>query len=165
MAKNKAKTVVQSRKPELRLERVFDVPRELVFKAWTDPKLLTKWWGPKGVTTPVCEFDARVNGNINIVMLAGEELGSFKGMKWPMTGLVRGIKEPEKLVFSANAIMNDKPILEHLTTVTFDDYDGKTKMIVHIVVTKTTPQAKSALAGMEVGWTQSLDKLGQFLVN
>jgi uncharacterized protein YndB with AHSA1/START domain len=44
---------------ELVLSRVFDAPRELVFQAWTDPKHLAQWWGPKGFTNPVCEVDAR----------------------------------------------------------------------------------------------------------
>src|SRR5258707_6406512 len=42
--------------------RVFDAPRELVWKAWTDPKYVMQWWGPKGFTAPVCEMDFRVGG-------------------------------------------------------------------------------------------------------
>ena len=42
--------------------RVFDAPRELVWKAWTDPKYIMQWWGPKGFTAPVCEMDFRVGG-------------------------------------------------------------------------------------------------------
>jgi uncharacterized protein YndB with AHSA1/START domain len=42
--------------------RVFDAPRELVWKAWTDPKYVMQWWGPHGFTTPVCEMDFRVGG-------------------------------------------------------------------------------------------------------
>ncbi len=42
--------------------RVFDAPRELVWKAWTDPKYVMQWWGPKGFTSPVCKMDFRVGG-------------------------------------------------------------------------------------------------------
>jgi uncharacterized protein YndB with AHSA1/START domain len=42
--------------------RIFDAPRELVWKAWTDPKYVMQWWGPKGFTAPVCEIDFRVGG-------------------------------------------------------------------------------------------------------
>src|SRR5258708_27510134 len=126
-------------KKELTIVRVFDAPREVVFKAWTDEKLVQQWWGPNGVTNPVCEVDPKVGGLINIVMLAGEELGSFKGMKWPMTGKFVELVEPEKIVFTANAINNDKPFLENLTTVTFTEEAGKTKMTVHVVVIKTFP--------------------------
>ena len=62
-------------KKELTITRIFDAPRDLVWKAWTDQKILQKWWGPKGVTNPICEWDARLGGNIYIVMLAGKELG------------------------------------------------------------------------------------------
>jgi len=154
-------------KKELTLVRMFDAPREKVFKAWTDEKLVQQWWGPNGVTNPVCEVDAKVDGLINIVMLAGEELGPAKGLKWPMTGKFVEIVEPEKIVFTAQAINNDKPFLETTNTVTFADEAGKTKMTVHIVVTKTYPEAgrmlEQALAGMEAGWNQQSDKLVKFV--
>ncbi len=150
-------------KKELTLTRVFDAPRELVFKAWTDPELVQQWWGPRGVTNPTCEWEARPGGNIHIVMLAGEELGSFKGQEWPMTGEFKEVQGPEKLVFVANAIVDGKAVMENLTTVTFEEKDGKTQMTVHIVVTKTTPEAAGPLQGMEMGWNQQLDKLGEFL--
>ena len=65
-----------SSKRELTITRTFDAPRELVWKAWTDPKMLERWWGPRGVTNPTCEFDATKGGEIYIVMEAGKELGS-----------------------------------------------------------------------------------------
>jgi len=46
--------------------RVFDAPRELVWKAWTDPKYVMQWWGPKGFTSPVCKMDFRVGGQFHI---------------------------------------------------------------------------------------------------
>lgn len=51
-----------------------DAPRAMVWKAWTDPRIVTKWWGPRGVTVSTCEVDARRGGKIDIVMLAGKEL-------------------------------------------------------------------------------------------
>ncbi|MDE2025891.1 MAG: SRPBCC domain-containing protein [Patescibacteria group bacterium] len=144
---------------ELTLIRTFDAPRETVWKYWTDPTLLQQWWGPNGVTNPTCVWEAKPNGNIHIVMLAGQELGPLAGQEWPMTGTVEEVIAPEKLVFSANAIMKGKAILEHRTTVTLDNVDGKTNMTVHIVVTMTTPEASGPLAGMEMGWNQQLDKL------
>ncbi|HXP75753.1 MAG TPA: SRPBCC domain-containing protein, partial [Stellaceae bacterium] len=52
------------------ITRVFDAPRTLVFKAWTDAAHLARWWGPKGFTNPVCEVDARPGGGLRIVMRA-----------------------------------------------------------------------------------------------
>ena len=50
--------------------RIFDAPRELVWKAWTDPKYIMQWWGPKGFTAPVCEMDFRVGGKLICCMAA-----------------------------------------------------------------------------------------------
>src|SRR5579864_3601629 len=50
--------------------RVFDAPRELVWKAWTDPKYVMQWWGPKGFTAPVCQMDFRVGGKFLCCMKA-----------------------------------------------------------------------------------------------
>src|SRR6185312_11665543 len=107
-----------------------------------------KWWGPKGVTNPTCVWEAKPQGAIHIVMLAGKELGVLAGEEWPMTGTFEEVQEPEKLVFTGNVIMNDKPVLENRTTVILEETtDGKTKMTVHIVVTKTTPEAEGPLQG------------------
>ena len=52
------------------ITRVFDAPRELVWKAWTDPKYVMQWWGPKGFTAPVCKIDFRVGGKFLCCMRA-----------------------------------------------------------------------------------------------
>jgi len=149
---------------ELTLTRVYNAPRATVWKYWTDQDLIQKWWGPKGVTNPTCVWEAKPQGAIHIVMLAGKELGVLAGEEWPMTGTFEEVQEPEKLVFTGNVIMNDKPVLENRTTVILEETtDGKTKMTVHIVVTKTTPEAEGPLQGMEMGWNQQLDKLGETL--
>lgn len=148
---------------ELILTREFDASRETVWKYWTDPMLVQQWWGPNGVTNPACVWEAKPNGKIHIVMLAGQELGPMAGQEWPMTGEVKEVVAPEKLVYSSNAIMGGKPVLETLTTVTLGEKDGKTQMTVHIVVTMTTPEAAGPLQGMEMGWNQQLDKLVKFV--
>ena len=148
---------------ELTIVREFDASRETVWRYWTDPILVQQWWGPQGVTNPTCVWEAVPNGKINIVMLAGEELGPMAGQEWPMIGEMKEIQALEKLVFTGNAIMNGKPVLENLVTVTLKEINGKTKMTVQIVVTKTTPEAAGPLAGMEQGWNQQLDKLVAFV--
>jgi uncharacterized protein YndB with AHSA1/START domain len=151
-------------KRELTLTRVFDTPRELVWKAWTDPKVVTKWWGPRGVTTPVCEVDARPGGGIHIVMLAGKELGSFAGQRWPMKGTFSELTPPERLAYVSSA-MDDKQgvLLEARNTLTLEELGGRTRMTLRIAVTRISPGGEFALAGMEAGWNQSLDKLGEEL--
>jgi uncharacterized protein YndB with AHSA1/START domain len=149
---------------ELTINRLFSAPREQVFKAWTDPTLVAKWWGPHGVTNPTCEVDARPGGKINIVMLAGEELGELKGAEWPMEGVFQEVTPPEKLVYSSSAIMDGKPILQTINTVTFEEAgNNQTMMTLHVVVTEATAEAEAPLAGMNMGWSQSVDKLAVLL--
>lgn len=146
---------------ELLLTRELHAPREMVWKAWTDPSSIAKWWGPNGVTIPTAEIEPRVGGKLYIVMLAGPELGELKGQRWPMKGTITEIVAPERLVFTSAAV-NDPDgsiLLENTVTVTFEDSEGNTKMTVHVLVTMATDKAGPALAGMEMGWNQQLDKL------
>jgi uncharacterized protein YndB with AHSA1/START domain len=159
-------------KKDLTFERTLNAPRETVWKAWTDPKLVAQWWGPNGVTNPVCEVDPRVGGVLHIVMEAGEEMGPAKGMKWPMKGTFTEVVAPERLVFKSQAFSSPdekEAAIETTTEVTLLEDGNKTKMKVHTFVTKTTPgtngfpSADQAIAGMEAGWSQQFDKLGKFL--
>jgi len=147
----------------LTLTRIYDSPLEKVWQAWTDPAQLSQWWGPNGVTNPTCEWDARPGGKINIVMLAGAELGELADQEWPMAGEFSEVIHERKLVYTASPIMNGRPIMDTLTTVTFEEQDGKTKLSVHIEITRMTPEAEGPLAGMEQGWNQQLDKLTERL--
>jgi uncharacterized protein YndB with AHSA1/START domain len=142
---------------ELVLTRVFDAPRELVFKVWTDPKHVARWWGPHGFTNPVCESDLRPGGAILIHMRGPN------GVVYPMTGVFQEFVRPERLVFTSAALNSDGNPFEMLTTVTFAEESGKTKQILRARVIKTTPQAAPYLAGMEQGWTQSLERLTAYV--
>lgn len=149
---------------EFTITREFDAPREKVFKAWTDPKLVSQWWGPAGVFTPVCEVDARPGGLMHIVMEAGETMGEYKGTQWPMDGTFEEVEEPSKIVFTANAINGGKEFFKHRTTVTFDALsDDKTKMTVHVVITDMIQGSEFAITGMEQGWNSQFDKLVELI--
>jgi uncharacterized protein YndB with AHSA1/START domain len=140
---------------ELVTTRIFDAPRELVFKAWTDPERLQRWWGPKGFTNPVCEIDVRPGGAIRIHMRGPD------GAVHPMTGVFHEIVEPERLVFTSSALdKNGEPLFEVLNTVTFAYEGGKTKLTLHASVSKVKAEAAPHLAGMEQGWRETLDRLG-----
>lgn len=150
---------------ELTITRVFHAPRELVFQAWTDPELLSQWWGPRGVTTPICEIDAHAGGHLHIEMLAGDELGELKGQRWPMEGTIEEILKPERIVYTSTAIYDEDgtPNLESRVTITFEEQGSETKMVLHVVITRATAKAQGPLQGMEMGWTQSIDKLQELL--
>jgi len=145
---------------EVAITRVFDAPRSLVFKMWTDPKHMAQWWGPHGFTNPVCKLDARPGGAILIHMRGPD------GIVYPMTGVFREIVEPERLVFTAVAEdLQGNPLLEALTTVTFVEQGGKTKLTVHAKAIGLAPEAPQMLAGMEAGWTQSLERLAELVAS
>jgi uncharacterized protein YndB with AHSA1/START domain len=145
------------------ITRVYDAPRELVWKAWTDPKHLTQWWGPKSFSNPICEVDARPGGAIWIVMRGPK--GTDNDNDFPMSGTFHEVVEPERLVFTAVAEDTDgNPLLTAHTTVTFEKAPGgKTKLTVHAEGKGIAPIAPQMLAGMEAGWTQSLEKLAELL--
>ncbi|HXN46851.1 MAG TPA: SRPBCC domain-containing protein [Bryobacteraceae bacterium] len=139
---------------EIEITRVFDAPRELVFKAWTDPKHLAKWWGPHRFTIPVCEVDARPGGAIRIHMRGPD------GSIYPMRGVFQEFVPPERLVFTNIAVDNDgNPMIDGLTTVVFEEQAGKTKLTMRTRGVAVQAYAAAYLGGMEAGWTQMLEKL------
>ena len=139
---------------EFVITREFDAPRELVFRAWTDVKQLAQWWGPRGFTNPVCEWDVRPGGKIYDVMRAPN------GSKFPMGGKFVEIVPPEKLVFSCGALdEKGKLLFEFLHTAIFTERNGKTKLTLHSRVTMTTPEASRYIGGFETGMTLSLERL------
>lgn len=141
------------------ITRIFDAPRELVFAAWTDPVHLAAWFGPKGYTNPVCEVDLRIGGKLRIVMRAPD------GAQHPMIGIFREIVRPERLVFTNIATdIAGKILLEGLTTVTFAEHGaGQTKLTMESHATARVDYASPMLEGMEVGWTQTIDRLGEYV--
>ncbi len=145
----------KSDEAELITTRIFDAPRELVFRAWTDPMRLQRWWGPRGFTNPVCDVDVRPGGAIRIEMRGPD------GKVYPMTGTYLEIVEPERLVFLSSALdANKQPLFEVLNVVTFaEEPGGKTKLTLEVKVSKIRPEAAGHIAGMEIGWSMSLDRL------
>jgi uncharacterized protein YndB with AHSA1/START domain len=146
-----------SARPErkLILTRVFDAPRETVFNAWIDPKQMAKWWGPKGFTNPICELDARPGGAIRILMRA------HYGVDHMMTGTFREIVKPSRIVFVCWAEDGQgKRLLEAVNSATFEELGSdKTKLTLEASAVGLSPEAPQMLAGMEAGWTQSLERL------
>ena len=143
---------------DLLITRVFDAPRELVFKAWTDPEQMAQWWGPRGFTNPVCEMDVRPRGALRIVMRAPD------GVEHPMTGVFHEVVEPERLSFTMVAQdQSGTPVLEGLANAAFAEDGGKTTLTVHAGAVGLVPQAAAMLDGMGEGWSQSLERLAELL--
>lgn len=141
--------------PDLVITRVINAPREIVFRAWTDPDLMRRWWGPDGFTNPLCEIDARPGGSIRIDMQGPD------GQIYPMTGEYREITEPDRVVIHTIAIEDEKgeAQLEMIVRAEIAKFENQTKLTLQAAVVKSTPAAESALAGMPIGWNQSLYRL------
>jgi uncharacterized protein YndB with AHSA1/START domain len=138
----------------LEIVRIIDAPRSLVFEAWTEREHLSQWWGPSGFTNPVCEIDARPGGAIRIVMRGPD------GAEYPMKGEFHEVVRPERLVFTNIALDRDGThLIDGLTSVTFEEHGQKTKLIVNTSAIGRVAYAERMLAGMEIGWTQSIDRL------
>lgn len=147
---------------EMVMTRIFDAPRELVFAAFTQPEHLAKWWGPHHFTNPLVEVDVRLGGVLRIHM------ADPAGNLYPMEGVFREIIAPKRLVFHSKAFedADGNYMLEVLHTVTLEDYQGqshKTKLTLHAVVLKESPEIAGPLSGMEEGWSQSFERLAAML--
>lgn len=150
---------------ELMITRVFDAPRALVWKAWTDPEHLMRWWGPEHFTSPVCKVDFRVGGKYLFCMRSPE------GQDFWSTGTYQEIVPMERIIYTdsfsdaeGNMISPevygfgaDYPIAPNVT-LTFADEGGKTRLTI---VTSRPAGEMGEMA--ELGFNQSLDKLAASL--
>jgi len=137
---------------EVTFNRVFDAPLDLVWAVWTEPAHVANWWGPHQFTNPVCEWDARPGGKIYIVMKG-------MGMEHAMTGEFREVEPKRRLVFfSAVPDPEGGSILEALTTVEFIERGQQTEITLHGHGVGFADAAVFMLQGMEMGWTQSLER-------
>jgi uncharacterized protein YndB with AHSA1/START domain len=143
---------------EFVITREFAAPRELVWKACTEARHLAQWWGPRGFTAPVCEWDAQPGNKIYLVMRAPD------GTRYPMGGEFREVTPPERLVTVTGALDEKGEFLfEILHVMTLAENSGGTKLTMHSRVIKATAGAGRYIGGFEAGMTQSLERLGELL--
>ena len=141
---------------ELLITRVFDAPRSLVYKIWTQPLHMKNWWGPRGYTTLSCEVDLRPGGAWRVASRHSD------GSETAEQGVFREIVEPERLVFThAWEDQEGRPGHETLVTVTFVEHDGKTKLTFHQARFTST----KIRDGHVEGWNESFDMLAEYLAN
>jgi uncharacterized protein YndB with AHSA1/START domain len=138
----------------LSITRTFDAPRALVWKMWTDPAHVAVWFSPEHFTTPVVRMDVRPGGAIHMVMRAPD------GTDHPFDGRFVELDEPERLVMRTWINLPDGGVwFEVEQTVRFEEAAGRTVMRFEAVVVEAREDAVGPLSGMEMGWSQSLDKL------
>ncbi len=145
---------------EVEIVRIFNAPRELVYRAWTEPEHMTQWWGPTVFTNHSCELDVKPGGKWQIAMR------SPAGVDHYCKGIYSEVREPERLVFTNDAFDADgKPLLQGFTTVILEPQGEKTKLTLRTRAIGLVEFAPQMLRGMEQGWSQSLDKLLAHVAN
>ena len=166
----------EPRSKELVITREFDAPRERVWKAWTDPELLKRWWGPEQFTAPSIKIDLRVGGKYVFAMQGPP------GSEWDKVmysgGIFEQIVPNEKLVLTdyfSDENGNKLPPAdlgqaadfpsEQKVTVLFEDLaKGRTRLSVIYPMPDDEAQYQAILkSGMKEGWESSLNKLERAL--
>lgn len=138
---------------EIVLTRVYDAPRELVYRAWTDPEHIPRWFGPKGFTCTTHAIDIRVGGMWRF------DMDGPDGKRWPNRMTFLQMKAPELLVFDHGTDSDDDPG-KFRVTITFDaQSNGKTVVTLRqLHPTKAQREAGIAFGAVELGNT-TMDKL------
>ena len=109
------------------LTRVIKAPRALVWRAWTDPEMLKKWWGPEHFTNPVVEGDVTVGGTLHITMHGPK--GTPFDIDMPMVKRYREIVPGKNLVFENEPLgPHGEKLIDAVTTVIFSDHPDGTLM-------------------------------------
>lgn len=140
---------------EITVTRVFDAPRDAVWKAWTEPAQLAHWWGPRGWTTPESgvSVDLRVGGTMRVTSFSDEHGGEMTTV-----GTFTEVVEPERLSFDEAS--EDSWHEGADSTVTFTDLgDGRTEMTLRSTIHTTDEMATRAEAGLR----GALDRLEELL--
>ncbi|MBU5348670.1 SRPBCC domain-containing protein [Paenibacillus lautus] len=152
------------------LERVFNAPRELVFKVFSDGEHLKQWWGPRGWDITVSDMDFRPGGQWHYCMKClDQNQGDFYGMESWGKSVYQEIDEPEKIVYIDYFSDAEGNIAEGMpattVTMTFEELDGKTKLVNRGVYESAEALQSVIDMGMEEGITQTWDRLEEYLAS
>ncbi len=137
------------------MTRVFDAPRELVFKTCTDPNLIPQWWGPEKFATTVEKMEMRKGGLWRFVQHGPD------GGEYAFNGVYHECLSPERLVYTFE--WEGMPGHVLLETVKFEEYEGKTKMAVTSVFQTVEDRDWMLKSGMEEGSVETWDRFAELL--
>jgi uncharacterized protein YndB with AHSA1/START domain len=145
------------------ITRIFDAPRELVWKAWTDPQYVMQWWGPKGFTAPICKIDFRVGGKFLCCMRSPDGQEGWNAGEYheivPYERIVSSMyfSDPDGNKIDPAQLGIEHEAIEDARDVTlFEDLgDGRTKL----TFIGNEPMESAKNSGQLEGWNQILDKL------
>ena len=151
----KINLVAEPGKHEIRMSRDFNAPRELVFKAMTDPELVGKWWGLNSSTTIVDKMDVKPGGVWRYVERQAD------GREDAFHGVYHEVTAPERIVNTFEYEGMPGHVL--MATVTLEEYDGKTRMVESSIFQSVEDRDGMLQSGMETGANQSWDSLEELL--
>ncbi|MCG8445877.1 MAG: SRPBCC family protein [Hyphomicrobiales bacterium] len=139
------------------LTRILNAPRALVWKAWTTPVHIVRWWGPKGFQSTDCEIDLRVGGTFRLAMHGPD------GTVYPCCGVFTEITPPERLVYEGDAHREEAcgaglPPRARVT-VTFDEEGGKTRLTLETRFDSVAACRAAEESGVVPGWNDTFDRL------
>lgn len=140
---------------ELHLTRVYDAPVKLVWDAWTDPKQVAKWWGPRGFTITTHSKDLRPGGIWDYTMHGPD------GTDWPNKTLYHEVEKYSRLVYDHGGNDVQKPLFK--VTVTFKEINGKTKMDMTMKFESPEKAREIAVFIKQAGGNSTWDRLAEFL--
>jgi len=164
---NQMVTKIEGR--ELTLERVFDAPRELVFKAFSEAEHLKHWWGPHGWTLTVCNVDFRPGGIWHYCMTCmDEKQGDFYGVESWGKAVYHEIVENEKINYTdyfSDAEGNEtEGMPSSIISMIFEEHDGQTKLISKSQFASAEALQSVMDMGMEQGISETWDRLEEHLL-
>ena len=154
MSKNNL--VVDRAERALTMSRVFDAPRELVWKAYTDPELVARWWGQRNSTTLVDKMEVRAGGVWRYIET------DVDGNQYAFNGVFKEVEAPERLVYT----FEFEPMAGHISTDTliFEELPGGKTRITARTTFDTLEDLEGMLqSGMEGGAEESWDRLEELL--
>ena len=141
---------------EILVTREFDAPRDLVFKAMTDPDLIPRWWGPRGYTTTVDKMDVRPGGSWRFVVRDPD--GRESGFR----GEYREVVAPERVVQT----FEWEPMAGHISvdTAIFTEHDGRTLLTTRSLFSSKEDRDGMVQSGMEKGLRETQDRFSELLL-
>lgn len=147
-------TITNTDKRTLVLKRILNAPVDLVFQAWSDPKHLARWWGPKDFTLPHCEQDFRVGGKYSFCMRAPD------GNDHWVRGTYTHIEEPARLVFTWLREDAEGEIwCDTVVSITLEERGDSTVLTLEQTTFATVPHCEEHA----VGWNECLDRLTSYI--
>jgi len=147
-------TVDRTSERELVVSRTVNGPAHLVFEAWTKPELFERWWVPESfpISLLSCEMDARVDGGYRLVF-------GYEGSTMEFFGRYLEVTPPSRLVWT-----NDEADGEQVTTVTFEETDGRTRLVLHDLYPSKEALDGAIASGSTSGMPEALAQLDRLLI-